>query len=131
MRAPDLRDLQRIPGVGPSLARDLADLGIRRVTDLRLRSPERLYDRLCTLRGTHIDRCVLYVFRCAVYFASERHQDPDPERLKWWNWKDSQTGRPNRRAPASSRHAAPPDAARRFDRGLHTPGSPAAGQVGR
>jgi predicted RecB family nuclease len=86
MSAPDLRDLRRIPGVGPSLAQDLADLGIRRVTDLRRRSPERLYQKLCALRGAHIDRCVLYVFRCAVYFASERR--PKPERLKWWNWKD-------------------------------------------
>ncbi|MGA3073400.1 MAG: helix-hairpin-helix domain-containing protein, partial [Bryobacteraceae bacterium] len=30
--------------------------------------------------------CVLYVFRCAVYFASEAEHDP--ELLKWWNWKD-------------------------------------------
>jgi hypothetical protein len=93
MSVADLRDLQRIPSVGPSLAQDLADLGIHCVTDLRRRDPERLYERLCALRGTHIDRCVLYVFRCAVYFASEaRH---DPERLKWWNWKESKTLRPN------------------------------------
>jgi hypothetical protein len=87
MRVADLNDLQRIPGVGPSLARDLADLAIRRVSDLRRRNPERLYQRLCTLRGEHIDRCVLYVFRCAVYFAAT--PNPEPERLKWWNWKDS------------------------------------------
>ena len=87
----DLRDLQRIPGVGPSLARDLADLGIRRVSDLRRRSPERLYQKLCEVRGQHLDRCVLYVFRCAVYFAANsRHE---AERLKWWNWKDSKPGR--------------------------------------
>jgi hypothetical protein len=36
--------------------------------------------------GQHVDRCVLYVFRCAVYFASESKHDP--ELLKWWNWKD-------------------------------------------
>jgi hypothetical protein len=84
-----MRDLRRIPCVGLSLAQDLADLGIRRVTDSHRCSLERLYQRLCTLRGAHIDRCVLYVFRCAVYFASEPH--PDPERLKWWNWKDSKT----------------------------------------
>jgi hypothetical protein len=29
---------------------------------------------------------VLYVFRCAVYYAS--HEVHDPELLKWWNWKD-------------------------------------------
>ncbi|NQU25233.1 MAG: pathogenicity locus, partial [Candidatus Nealsonbacteria bacterium] len=28
----------------------------------------------------------LYVFRCAVYFASNATHDA--ELLKWWNWKD-------------------------------------------
>jgi hypothetical protein len=81
-----LKELQRIPGIGPSLARDLVHLGIRRVADLRRRNPERLYKQLIALRGAHQDRCVLYTFRCAVYFANE--QKPDPERLKWWNWQD-------------------------------------------
>ena len=81
------RDLQRIPGVGPSIARDLQDLGMRRVEDLRDADPQSLYDELCALRGAHIDRCVLYVFRCAVYFASS--DDHDPELLKWWSWKDT------------------------------------------
>jgi hypothetical protein len=81
-----LKDLQRIPGIGRSLARDLFDLGIEKVSSLRRRNPERMHERLCELRGVHQDRCVLYTFRCAVYFASEPR--PDPERLKWWNWKD-------------------------------------------
>jgi len=81
-----VQDLQRIPGVGPSIARDLLDLGVRRVADLRSAYPELLYARLCHMRGAHIDRCVLYVFREAVYFASRRAHDP--ELLKWWNWKD-------------------------------------------
>ena len=33
-----LKELQRIPGIGPSLARDLVDLNIRRVADLRRRN---------------------------------------------------------------------------------------------
>ncbi|MGD8726700.1 MAG: helix-hairpin-helix domain-containing protein [Gemmatimonadales bacterium] len=79
-------ELERIPGVGPSIARDLQDLGIRELQDLRDRDPEELYQRLCSARGAPVDRCVLYVFRCAVYFVStERH---DPALLKWWNWKD-------------------------------------------
>ena|SRR5687768_5952909 len=83
-----LDDLLRIPGIGLSLARDLFDLGIRRVIDLRRRNPETPYQRLCDLRGAHQDRCVLYTFRCAVYFATETNHDP--ERLKWWNWKDAE-----------------------------------------
>ena len=79
-------DLLSIPGVGKSIARDLRDLGIARVADLRRADPVALYDQLCALRGAHIDRCVLYTFRCAVYFASEDAHDP--ELLKWWNWKD-------------------------------------------
>ena len=82
--APD--DLQRIPGVGPSIARDLRDLGINRVTDLRSMDPETMYRDLCTLRNEHQDRCLLYVFRCAAYFASAKEHDP--ELLKWWKWKD-------------------------------------------
>jgi hypothetical protein len=81
-----LKDLQHIPGIGPSLARDLVDLDIRRVADLRRRNPERLYEQLIALRGVHQDRCVLYTFRCAVYFANEPNSNP--ERLKWWNWQD-------------------------------------------
>lgn len=79
-------DLLRIPGVGPSIRADLHRLGIREVAELRGRHPESLYNDLCQITGQSIDRCVLYVFRCAVYFASESR--PDPELLKWWNWKD-------------------------------------------
>lgn len=81
-----LKTLQTIPGVGKSISRDLLDLGMRNVSDLKGRSPEALYDELCALRGAQVDRCMLYVFRCAVYFASEETRDP--ELLKWWNWKD-------------------------------------------
>ena len=78
--------LQCIPGIGPSIAQDLDDLGIRQVGDLRGADAEGLYEWLCHLRGTKVDRCVLYVFRCAVYFAE--NQEHDPELLKWWNWKN-------------------------------------------
>ena len=78
-------DLRRIPGIGPSLAADLHRLGFHRVSDLRQADPEAMYQRLCRLTGVRQDPCVLYAFRCAVYFASRsRHQ---PDLLKWWNWK--------------------------------------------
>src|SRR5690242_13570220 len=81
-----INDLRRIPGVGESIASDLYLLGINTVGELRGRNPEALYGELCEQFGQRVDRCVLYVFRTAVYFASEtRH---DPEMLKWWNWKD-------------------------------------------
>jgi hypothetical protein len=79
-------DLQAIPGVGPSIARDLNDLGYHQVEDLTGEDPERMYLNLCQMRETHIDRCVLYVFRCAVYCAD--NETYEPELLKWWNWKE-------------------------------------------
>ncbi len=81
-----LQELQTIPGVGPSLANDLYKLGIKSVNTLKNNNPEKLYKKLCELEQTKIDRCVLYVFRCAVYFAS--HKNHEPKLLKWWNWKD-------------------------------------------
>jgi hypothetical protein len=86
MKSASIVDLSRIPGVGPSIASDLYSLGIREVADLRGRDPEFLYSELCRETGKHVDRCVLYVFRCAVYFASEPKHDL--ELLKWWKWKD-------------------------------------------
>jgi hypothetical protein len=77
--------LESIPGIGPSLAQDLRDLGYADVPDLRGADPERMYTRLIDLRGLHQDPCVLYAFRCAVYYASM--QERDPELLKWWAWK--------------------------------------------
>ena len=79
--------LQAIPGVGPSIAADLRALGMRDPTDLRGRDPERLYAQSNTLRGVTQDRCLLYVFRCAVYFANTSRRQPDL--LKWWNWSDA------------------------------------------
>lgn len=81
-----LRELQRIPGVGPSIAQDLCQQGLRRVVELKGRDPQELYRRQCELQGGHVDRCWLYVARCAVYFAEAER--PDPEKLKWWHWKD-------------------------------------------
>jgi hypothetical protein len=78
--------LEVIPGVGKSVAKDLQDLGYSTVADLKNEDPEIMYDRLNTLRGVTIDRCMLYTFRCAVYFAS--HESHDTKLLKWWNWKD-------------------------------------------
>lgn len=70
-------ELRRVPGVGASIAQDLRNLGIQRVKDLRGANPQALYDRLCARMGVHVDRCMLYVLRCAVYYASEFPHDPE------------------------------------------------------
>ena len=111
-------ELLTIPGVGPSITKDLQDLGYAKVADLKKADPEDMYETLCELRGQYIDRCVLYVFRCAVYFASNsRHQ---PELLKWWNWSDAALARrgtaragASRAATSSRRRSSRPPAAPR------------------
>ena len=81
-----VKEFRQIPGVGKNIAEDLWNLGLRSVSDLKNQDPEALYMRLCDYQGTHVDRCMLYVFRCAVYYAS--NDVYDAELLKWWNWKD-------------------------------------------
>jgi hypothetical protein len=84
-KLPARSELEQIPGVGPSIAQDLIGMGITHIAQLKGRSPQALYDKLCRQTGERQDPCVLYVFRCAVYFASNaRHE---PALLKWWNWK--------------------------------------------
>ncbi len=79
-------ELEQIPGIGKSIAVDLWDLGYRSIDSLKGQDPEAMYQALCFRQGGHVDRCMLYVFRCAVYFAS--HDSHDPDLLKWWNWSD-------------------------------------------
>ena len=85
-KAKALKDLQQIPGIGKSLSQMLYNIGISSASQLKNKSPEKLYRKLCDYQASPVDRCVLYVFRCAVYFAS--NSDHDEEKLLWWNWKD-------------------------------------------
>lgn len=81
-----IKELQQIPGVGKSTAQDFWNIGIKKITDLKNKNPEDLYVKICANEGKLIDRCILYVCRSSVYFAENKIHDP--EKLKWWNWKD-------------------------------------------
>lgn len=98
-KASELKALQHIPGVGKSIAKDLWNLDIHAVDDLKGRDPDVLYNALCNQNGVRVDRCMLYVIRCAVYYASNMQHDP--ELLKWWNWKD-RAEQPAQAAPIAS-----------------------------
>ncbi len=78
--------LEAIPGVGPRIAAVMETLGFRKPKGLRGQDPEALYLRECLLKGYQEDRCALYVWRAAVYYAD--HDLREPEKLKWWYWKD-------------------------------------------
>ena len=86
MKKSPLKQLQQIPGVGESIARDMQSIGIHSIRDLKGQNPEKLYQKLCDYKANPVDRCMLYVLRCAIYYSS--HIKHDPKLLKWWNWKD-------------------------------------------
>ena len=81
-------DLQKIPGIGANMETHLKNIGICCIADLKGKDPNELYQKDCLYKGYQDDRCVLYVFRCAVYYAE--HERHDPEKLKWWYWKDKE-----------------------------------------
>lgn len=82
-----IKELMKIPSIGKSIANDLWDIGITGAVALRGQNPEDLYDRSNKKVGLVQDKCLLYSFRCAVYYVETRPEDRDPELLKWWNWK--------------------------------------------
>ncbi|MBS1588465.1 MAG: helix-hairpin-helix domain-containing protein [Bacteroidetes bacterium] len=87
--SPIIKELTTIPGVGKSIATDLYNIGINQIDDLKGKDPQELYNLSNLWSGCVQDRCLLYVFRCAVYFAETPINKQKPEKLKWWNWKDN------------------------------------------
>lgn len=81
-----MSDLRTIPGVGKKIEQRFLDIGISGVSQLKGKSPEDLYQQNCVFQGIQEDRCLLYVFRLAVYFAE--HEVREAEKLNWWYWKD-------------------------------------------
>ena len=86
MTWPGFSCLEGLPGVGEKMAGELRRIGIGTVDELVGQNADELYQRLCDIKASAVDRCVLYVFRCAIYYAE--NDEHDPELLKWWNWKD-------------------------------------------
>ncbi len=81
-----LKELRTIPGIGKACSIDLWNLGIRCVSDLKGKNPAKLFKKLNSITGKQHDICMLYVFRCAVYFASENKLNK--KKLNWWYWKN-------------------------------------------
>jgi hypothetical protein len=87
-REQSIKELSIIPGVGKSISSDLWNIGIKKISDLIGKDPDKLYQLSNKYAGTVQDRCLLYVFRCAVYYAETPESKQNPDKLKWWNWKD-------------------------------------------
>ena len=80
------KELKKIPGVGDIIAEDLWNIGINSIEQLKNKNPELLYKKLEAIKNKKVDKCMLYVFRCVVYYASNNTHNP--YLLKWWNWKE-------------------------------------------
>jgi len=80
----DQRKLRDLVSVGPAMLRDFELLGVRTVSQLARRNPEKLYEKLCALTGQAQDICCLDVFRAAV----EQAKNPKlpAEQCDWWHW---------------------------------------------
>jgi hypothetical protein len=85
-----LNELQQISGVGKTVANDLWNLGFKSIADLKGQNPEAIYILHNDFRGKVQDICMLYTFRCAVYFANTDARKRNPAKLKWWNWMDKE-----------------------------------------
>ncbi len=80
-------NLLTIPNVGKKTKESLFNIGITCIEDLIGKDPEKLYLEDCKKKGFQEDKCQLYLFRMAIYYAENKNKT-DPEKLKWWYWKD-------------------------------------------
>jgi hypothetical protein len=80
----DPRKLSDLISIGPAMLRDFEILGVRSVSQLARRNPERLYKTLCRVAPQHQDICCLDVFRAAVAQAKDPQLPAD--QCQWWYW---------------------------------------------
>jgi len=66
------------------MLRDFENIGVRSVSELARRNPERLYESLCRLAPQRQDICCLDVFRAAVAQAKDAQLPAD--QCQWWYW---------------------------------------------
>jgi hypothetical protein len=78
------RKLRDLVSIGPAMVQDFRLLGIASVAQLVRRDPERLYEKLCQIKGQMQDICCLDVFRAAV--AQARNPRLPAEQCQWWYW---------------------------------------------
>jgi Pathogenicity locus len=80
----ETRQLRDLVSIGPAMLKDFELLGISSVAQLRRRSPRRMYQELCRLRGQRLDPCCLDVFVAAV--AQAKDPELPLEQCQWWYW---------------------------------------------
>ena len=91
----ETRALSDLVSIGPAMLRDFEMLGVHSVSQLARRSPEKLYEQLCAVKGQSIDICCLDTFRAAVEQA--RNPNLPANQRQWWYWS-------RKRRAADARH---------------------------
>ena len=89
----DIPRLEDIPNVGPAVAADLRQLGIRLPGELLGRDPYVMYEDLCRLTGQRHDPCLLDTFIAAVRYMEGAPKKP------WWKYT------PERKREMAARNA--------------------------
>ena len=92
----ETRRLKDLVSIGPAMLEDFELLGIHSVTQLRRRSPQRMYRDLSRIKQQTLDPCCLDTFVAAV--AQAKDPDLPIEQRQWWYWS-----RVRKRAEASVR----------------------------
>jgi hypothetical protein len=80
-------ELEQIPGIGQNMAEHLIKAGFPTIDSLKGQEPDEVYLRDCAAQGCEVDRCALYVYRLAVFYADHNGGLP-PDKQNWWDWKD-------------------------------------------
>ena len=82
--------LTDLPNVGPSIAEDLEQLGIRRPAQLKGADPYALYRRINRRTGVTHDPCLLDVFISITRFIDGERPRP------WWHYTPERKARMGR-----------------------------------
>jgi hypothetical protein len=82
--ATEERKLRDLVSIGPVMLCDFELLGVASVAELSRRNPEKLYEKLCRIKGQPQDICCLDVFRAAV--AQAQNSRLPVEQCRWWYW---------------------------------------------
>ena len=93
----ETRQLRDLVSIGPAMLKDFELLGISSVTQLRRRSPQRMYEEVCRLRGQRLDPCCLDVFVAAV--AQAKDPQLPIEQRQWWYWSKVRKKSPPTQTP--------------------------------
>jgi Pathogenicity locus len=80
--------LKTVPGIGKTLVKDFARIGLYFVEDFETKVAEEVFEILYhanLLENHKTSKNYLYVIRMLIYYAGGGR---DPEKIKWNFWKD-------------------------------------------